>query len=186
MVQSGRARSSTGLGSLGRQTGIAPFLFPGTRLPLCTRELALGPSPASAEVHRRRNAAAHDTNFPVRRYPSEETGGTMRIAQISPLMEAVPPKFYGGTERIVAYLTDALVGLGHEVTLFASGDSSTAARLVAACPWALRLDPTIRDHVAPLIAMLETAAQRAGEFDVVHLHCDYLAYVALRRAGVPV
>ena len=109
----------------------------------------------------------------------------MRIAQISPLMEAVPPKFYGGTERIVAYLTDALAALGHEVTLFASGDSSTTATLVAACPRALRLDPTIRDHVAPLIAMLETVAQRAGEFDVVHPHCDYLGYVALRRAGVP-
>jgi len=109
----------------------------------------------------------------------------MRIAQISPLMEAVPPKFYGGTERIVAYLTDALVAMGHEVTLFASGDSSTMATLVAACPQALRLDPTIRDHVAPLIAMLETVAQRAGEFDVIHLHCDYLGYVALRRAGVP-
>src|SRR5712672_1872141 len=109
----------------------------------------------------------------------------MRIAQISPLMEAVPPKFYGGTERIVAYLTDALAALGHEVTLFASGDSSTTATLVAACPRALRLDPTIRDHVAPLIAMLETVAQRAGEFDVIHLHCDYLGYVALRRAGVP-
>jgi hypothetical protein len=77
-----------------------------------------------------------------------KTGGTMRIAQISPLMEAVPPKFYGGTERIVAYLTDALVALGHEVTLFASGDSSTTARLVAAWPEALRLDPTIRDHIA--------------------------------------
>src|SRR3984893_9697779 len=109
----------------------------------------------------------------------------MRIAQISPLMEAVPPKFYGGTERIVAYLTDELAALGHELTLFASGDSATTATLVAACPRALRLDPTIRDHVAPLIAMLETVAQQAGEFDVVHLHCDYLGYVALRRAGVP-
>src|ERR1700720_4429462 len=109
----------------------------------------------------------------------------MRIAQISPLMEAVAPKFYGGTERIVAYLTDALVGLGHEVTLFGSGDSSTTATLAAGWPQALRLDPTIRDHVAPLIAMLETAAQRSGEFDVIHLHCDYLGYVALRRAGVP-
>ena len=109
----------------------------------------------------------------------------MRIAQISPLMEAVPPKLYGGTERIVAYLTDALVGMGHEVTLFASGDSITAATLAAACPEALRLDPTIRDHVAPLIAMLEIVAQRAGEFDVIHLHCDYLGYSALRRAGTP-
>jgi glycosyltransferase involved in cell wall biosynthesis len=109
----------------------------------------------------------------------------MRIAQISPLMEAVPPKFYGGTERIVAYLTDALVAMGHEVTLFASGDSSTTATLVAGCPRALRLDPTIRDQLAPLIAMLETVAQRSGEFDVIHLHCDYLGYAALRRGGVP-
>jgi glycosyltransferase involved in cell wall biosynthesis len=109
----------------------------------------------------------------------------MRIAQISPLMEAVPPKFYGGTERIVAYLTDALVAMGHQVTLFASGDSSTRASLEPAWPQALRLDPTIRDHIALLIAMLETVARRAGEFDVVHLHCDYLGYAALRRAGVP-
>src|ERR1700724_2424587 len=98
----------------------------------------------------------------------------MRIGQISPLMEAVPPKFYGGTERIVAYLTDALAALGHEVTLFASGDSSTTATLAAACPRALRLDPTIRDHVAPLIAMLETVAQQAGEFVGVALDRDYL------------
>jgi glycosyltransferase involved in cell wall biosynthesis len=109
----------------------------------------------------------------------------MRIAQISPLMEAAPPKLYGGTERIVAYLTDELVALGHEVTLFASGDSVTTARLDAACPRALRLDLTIRDHVAPLIAMLERVAQRADEFDLIHLHCDYLGYPVLRRAGTP-
>ena len=109
----------------------------------------------------------------------------MRIAQVSPLMEAVPPKLYGGTERVVAYLTDALVELGHEVTLFASGDSVTKAVLEPACPAALRLDPTIRDHVAALIAMLEGVAARAPEFDVVHLHCDYLGYGPLRRAGVP-
>jgi glycosyltransferase involved in cell wall biosynthesis len=109
----------------------------------------------------------------------------MRIAQISPLMEAVPPKLYGGTERIVAYLTDALVALGHDVTLFASGDSVTTATLEPACLRALRLDPTIRDHIAPLIAMLEGVAQRTHEFDVVHLHCDYLGYPVLRRTGVP-
>jgi len=109
----------------------------------------------------------------------------MRIAQIAPLMEAVPPKLYGGTERIVAYLTDELVAMGHEMSLFASGDSVTTARLEAAYPQALRLDPTIRDHVAPLIAMLETVAQRAHEFDVIHLHCDYLAYPVLARSGVP-
>lgn len=109
----------------------------------------------------------------------------MRIAQVSPLIEAVPPKFYGGTERIVAYLTDALVAMGHEVTLFASGDSSTTARLASACPRALRLDPTIRDPIAPLIVMLERVARLAGEFDVIHQHCDYLGYPTLSRVGVP-
>src|SRR5262249_20358958 len=84
-----------------------------------------------------------------------------------------------------AYLTDALVAMGHTVTLFASGDSVTSATLAAACPQALRLDPTIRDHVAPLITMLEIVARRAGEFDVIHLHCDYLGYSALRRARTP-
>jgi glycosyltransferase involved in cell wall biosynthesis len=109
----------------------------------------------------------------------------MQIAQIAPLMEAVPPKLYGGTERIVAYLTDELVAMGHEVTLFASGDSSTTANLDPGCERALRLDPTVRDSVAPLLAMLERVAQRARDFDVVHLHCDYLGYPVLRRAGVP-
>jgi glycosyltransferase involved in cell wall biosynthesis len=109
----------------------------------------------------------------------------MRIAQIAPLMEAVPPKLYGGTERIVAYLTDELVAMGHEVSLFASGDSTTTARLEPAYPQALRLDPMIRDHIAPLIAMLEAVAQRSREFDVIHLHCDYLGYPTLSRIGVP-
>src|SRR5579864_194233 len=109
----------------------------------------------------------------------------MRIAQVAPLMEAAPPKLYGGTERIVAYLSDELVAMGHEVTLFASGDSITAAKLAAGCPRGLRLDPTIRDQVAPLIAMLECVAQRAAEFDLVHLHCDYLGYPVLRRTRTP-
>jgi glycosyltransferase involved in cell wall biosynthesis len=109
----------------------------------------------------------------------------MRIAQISPLMEAVPPKLYGGTERIVAYLTDELVAMGHEVTLFASGDSVTTARLEAGFPRAMRLDAAVRDHIAPLIAMLETVAQRAAEFDIIHLHCDYLGFAALRRTRTP-
>ncbi|HVH75714.1 MAG TPA: glycosyltransferase family 4 protein [Stellaceae bacterium] len=109
----------------------------------------------------------------------------MRIAQVSPLMEAVPPKLYGGTERVVAYLTDALVEMGHEVTLFASGDSITRARLEAGTPRALRLEPNVLDHVAPLIVMLERVADRAHEFDVIHVHCDYLGYGPLRRAGVP-
>jgi glycosyltransferase involved in cell wall biosynthesis len=109
----------------------------------------------------------------------------MRIAQISPLMEAVPPKLYGGTERIVAYLTEELVAMRHEVTLFASGDSVTTARLEAGYPQALRLDPMVRDHIAPLIVMLETVVQRAAEFDIIHLHCDYLGFPVLRRARTP-
>jgi glycosyltransferase involved in cell wall biosynthesis len=109
----------------------------------------------------------------------------MRIAQVSSLMESVPPKLYGGTERIVAYLADELVSLGHEVTLFASGDSVTTARLEPVCPRALRLDPAIRDYLAPHIMMLEMIARRAEEFDIIHLHVDYLGYPILKRTGVP-
>jgi glycosyltransferase involved in cell wall biosynthesis len=109
----------------------------------------------------------------------------MRIAQISPLIEAVPPKLYGGTERVVCYLSDELVALGHDVTLFASGDSTTKARLEPVWPRALRLDPSIKDQVAPYIVMLEQVARRASEFDVIHQHCDHLSYPVLRRSGTP-
>ncbi len=109
----------------------------------------------------------------------------MRIAQVAPLVEAVPPKFYGGTERVVAYLTDALVELGHEVTLFASGDSSTKASLVPIWPRALRLDPSVKDPFAPVFMELETVARRANEFDMIHAHLDYFGYPLLRRLGVP-
>jgi glycosyltransferase involved in cell wall biosynthesis len=109
----------------------------------------------------------------------------MKIAQVSSLMEAVPPKLYGGTERIVAYLTDELVALGHDVTLFASGDSVTKARLEPVWPRALRLDESIGDYLAPHIMMLEMIARRADDFDLVHLHIDYLGYPMLRRLGVP-
>jgi glycosyltransferase involved in cell wall biosynthesis len=98
----------------------------------------------------------------------------MRIAEIAPLAEAVPPKLYGGTERVVSYLTEELVSLGHAVTLFASGDSETAAELVPITPQALRLDPAIRDWVAPHIVMLETVARRAAEFDIIHVHIDHM------------
>jgi glycosyltransferase involved in cell wall biosynthesis len=107
----------------------------------------------------------------------------MKIAQVAPLTEAVPPKLYGGTERVVAYLTDALVELGHEVTLFASGDSFTKAELVPIWPRALRLDPHIKDHFAPLFMELETVARRARDFDVVHAHLDYFGYPLLQRLG---
>jgi glycosyltransferase involved in cell wall biosynthesis len=109
----------------------------------------------------------------------------MKIAQVAPLAEAVPPKFYGGTERVVAYLTDALVELGHEVTLFASGDSGTKARLAPSWPRALRLDPSVHDHFAPLFMQLEQVARRANEFDVIHSHLDYLAYPTLSLLGMP-
>jgi glycosyltransferase involved in cell wall biosynthesis len=109
----------------------------------------------------------------------------VKIAQVAPLMESVPPKLYGGTERIVAYLTDELVSLGHDVTLFASGDSVTKAQLESVWPRALRLDETMRDYLAPHIVMLETIARRAETFDVVHVHVDYLAYPILQRTVVP-
>jgi glycosyltransferase involved in cell wall biosynthesis len=109
----------------------------------------------------------------------------MRIAQISPLMESVPPKLYGGTERVVAYLSDALVAQGHEVTLFASGDSVTTARLEPVWPKALRLDSSILDYLAPYVLMLEKVAARAREFDIIHQHIDYISFSILRRTGVP-
>jgi glycosyltransferase involved in cell wall biosynthesis len=109
----------------------------------------------------------------------------MRIAQIAPLAEAVPPHLYGGTERIVSYLTEELVALGHEVTLFASGDSRTAARLDAVVPRALRLDSSVRDYVAPHILMLSRLQERLREFDIVHFHIDQLQLPMMRGAGVP-
>ena len=98
----------------------------------------------------------------------------MRIAQVAPLFERVPPVTYGGTERVVAYLTDALVELGHDVTLFASGDSCTRARLVDAAPRSLRLDATCRDTMAPQIRELELVSRMAHRFDVIHFHTGFL------------
>ena len=109
----------------------------------------------------------------------------MKIAQIAPLAEAVPPKLYGGTERVVAYLTDALVELGHDVTLFASGDSLTKAKLAASWPRALRLDPDVKDCFVPLFMQLESIGRRAHEFDVIHAHLDYFGYPLWRRLSTP-
>ncbi|HEY6516892.1 MAG TPA: glycosyltransferase [Steroidobacteraceae bacterium] len=109
----------------------------------------------------------------------------MRIAQIAPLHEAVPPKLYGGTERVVSYLTEELVALGHQVTLFASGDSVTSARLHAAWPQSLRLDPNIRDVIAPHMLMLEEVRRHAEEFDVLHFHLDYWPFSMFSRQRVP-
>ncbi len=109
----------------------------------------------------------------------------MRIAQIAPLHEAVPPKCYGGTERVVSYLTEALVGLGHDVTLFASGDSVTSANLKAAWPCSLRLDSSIRDTLAPHLLLLEQVCRVAHEFDVLHFHLDYLPFPLFSGLGIP-
>jgi glycosyltransferase involved in cell wall biosynthesis len=100
----------------------------------------------------------------------------MRIAQVAPLFESVPPKYYGGTERVVSYLTEELVCQGHEVTLFASGDSVTKAHLVAACRRSLRLDKHCIDQLSHQVLMLEHVFQRAAEFDIVHFHVDYLHF----------
>ncbi|HEY1391558.1 MAG TPA: glycosyltransferase, partial [Ktedonobacterales bacterium] len=97
----------------------------------------------------------------------------MRIAQIAPLQVAVPPRGYGGTERVVYELTEALVQLGHEVTLFASGDSHTSARLVATLDRAINFDPAM-DAAAYHIGMLEDVYGDADRFDVIHSHLDYL------------
>jgi glycosyltransferase involved in cell wall biosynthesis len=98
----------------------------------------------------------------------------MKIAQIAPLYESVPPKYYGGTERVVSYLTEELVRQGNDVTLFASGDSKTAAKLVRCCDMALRLNPTFLDPLPFHVIMLEEVRRRAEEFDVLHFHIDFL------------
>lgn len=104
----------------------------------------------------------------------------MRIAQIAPLAEAVPPKLYGGTERVVSWLTEALVELGHDVTLFASGDSTTSAKLLPCSPTGLRLCG-VNDHTASTLVMLDRVFRAADEFDILHFHIDLLQYPLFRR-----
>jgi glycosyltransferase involved in cell wall biosynthesis len=104
----------------------------------------------------------------------------MKIAQVAPLIESVPPRLYGGTERVVSYLTEALVGLGHDVTLFASGDSITSAELVPCCPRALRLDPTVHDTIPYFMLMIDKVRERAAEFDVLHFHIDLFHFPLFR------
>ena len=109
----------------------------------------------------------------------------MRIAQVAPLYESVPPKLYGGTERVVSYLTDELVRQGHDVTLFASGDSITAAALRPMCRKALRLEGrNIVDPLAYHMRMIEMVAQESAAFDLVHFHIDYLHFSSTRRQGI--
>ncbi len=109
----------------------------------------------------------------------------MKIAQVAPLYESVPPQLYGGTERVVSYLTEELVGLGHDVTLFASADSRTAARLEPQSPRALRLDHECVDPIPEHVRMLDDVFRRAGDFDVLHFHTDYLHFPLAVRSSVP-
>ncbi len=109
----------------------------------------------------------------------------MKIAQISPLYESVPPKFYGGTERVVHYLTEGLVAQGHDVTLYASGDSETSANLVPCCDTALRLNGNVVDPLAPHFTMMEKVQRDAHRYDVIHSHIDYLFYPIIRRNNYP-
>lgn len=109
----------------------------------------------------------------------------MRIAQVAPLYESVPPKNYGGTERVVSYLTEELVRQGHEVTLFASGDSTTSAELIAPCRRSLRLDDACQDQLAQHFIMLEQVNNQAGRFDLIHFHVDYLHYPFSQRHRCP-
>ena len=109
----------------------------------------------------------------------------MRIAQLAPLAESVPPKLYGGTERVIAWLVDELVGLGHDVTLFASGDSKTKGKLRPVWPRALRLGRRGADPNAACALLIEAIAERASDFDVIHSHVDWLPLPVLSRTGVP-
>jgi glycosyltransferase involved in cell wall biosynthesis len=109
----------------------------------------------------------------------------LRIAQVAPLYESVPPKLYGGTERIVSFLTEALVEDGHEVTLYASGDSKTEARLVPVTPASLRLNKNAIDQIAPHITMLQMVQNDIKQYDIVHYHIDYLHYPISIRSSVP-
>jgi glycosyltransferase involved in cell wall biosynthesis len=109
----------------------------------------------------------------------------MRIAQVAPLYESVPPKYYGGTERVVSYLTEELVRQGHEVTLFASGDSVTKAHLIAGSMQSLRMNKGCVDQLAHHVLLLERVAKTAGQFDIVHFHIDYLHFPLSRRSNFP-
>lgn len=109
----------------------------------------------------------------------------LKIAQIAPLYESVPPKLYGGTERVVSYLTEELVKQGHEVSLFASGDSETKARLLSHIPQALRLNKSVEDPLAHHIVQMQDFIERAEEFDIVHFHTDYLYFPIARLLNIP-
>jgi glycosyltransferase involved in cell wall biosynthesis len=108
----------------------------------------------------------------------------MKIAQVAPLYEAVPPKLYGGTERVIHYLTEELVRQGHDVTLFASGDSVTSAKLVSNVDQALRLDPHCIDPLAHHLVQLEMIMNRSKDFDIIHFHTDFLHFPLTSRCNI--
>lgn len=105
----------------------------------------------------------------------------MKIAQIAPLMESVPPRLYGGSERVVSYLTEELVAQGHDVTLFASGQSITAAKLVTCCAQPLRLNTAVRDTIPYYMLMLDKVRRMASEFDILHFHIDQFQFPIFSR-----
>jgi len=109
----------------------------------------------------------------------------MRIAQVAPLFESVPPRLYGGTERVVSYLTEELVRQGHDVTLFASGDSVTSARLVPACERALWRDPECRETLPHHVRLMDLVFREAHRFDIIHFHCDYVHFPLVRYHRTP-
>src|SRR6516225_1821435 len=109
----------------------------------------------------------------------------MKIAQVAPLCESVPPRLYGGTERVVSYLTEELVRQGHDVTLYASGDSETEAELVAACPRALWRDSSCHDTLPHHVRLMEMVFEDADDFDIMHFHTDYVQFPVLRRHPCP-
>jgi glycosyltransferase involved in cell wall biosynthesis len=117
--------------------------------------------------------------------PNTTGSGRLRIAQIAPLYESCPPKLYGGTERVVSWLTEELVRQGHDVTLFASGDSHTNARLVSASPRALRLDWSVKDPLAHHMTMLDRVVEQEDQFDILHFHTDYLHFPLTRLLTCP-
>ena len=109
----------------------------------------------------------------------------LRIAQVAPLVETVPPESYGGTERIVSYLTEELVGLGHDITLFASGGSATKAKLVPVSEQSLRSDPSVKDPLTRTIVELEEVLKRTRDFDLIHFHDGYVHFPLSRRLQIP-
>jgi glycosyltransferase involved in cell wall biosynthesis len=146
--------------------------------------------PPAIELRERKMEGTKGKSIKAGRVPAKKSNvgkgvQRMRIAQVAPLYESVPPRCYGGTERVVAWLTEQLVALGHEVTLFASGDSVSNAHLISGCKQALRLDPDCVDPIPHHLVMIEQVFARAKDFDLIHFHTDYLHFSRARREKIP-